>query len=236
MRQRTFSQPWFQKQGFQKRWLQKQWPQNIAMSIGVLVKFTDAMKGKAVKAIVLVALLSWFTNVLAHHVLGRPSYSLNEDSNTPPSMQVETQIGEYYITYMAFPAFPKPNEAGRVNLYASRIDNGGLFIGDITFKVRDDSWFADKEELLGVQQIDDGVYRQGFIFKEAGDFIISAEFSEAGEHYVIDFPLRIGEPISLGPVGITVIIVLVVMVTVSISQRKRLQRLKARQHHNAMGE
>ena len=43
--------------------------------------------------------------VQAHHVLGRPSYSLNEDSTTPPSMQVETQIGDYYITYMVFPAF-----------------------------------------------------------------------------------------------------------------------------------
>jgi len=42
--------------------------------------------------------------VQAHHVLGRPSYSLSEDSTTPPSMQVETQIGDYYVTYMAFPA------------------------------------------------------------------------------------------------------------------------------------
>ena len=32
----------------------------------------------------------------AHHVLGRPAYSLNEDSNTPPSMQVETQIGDTF--------------------------------------------------------------------------------------------------------------------------------------------
>jgi hypothetical protein len=55
----------------------------------------------------------------AHHVLGRPTYSLNEDSNTPPSMQVETQIGAYFVSYMAFPAFPKPNEAGRVSVYAT---------------------------------------------------------------------------------------------------------------------
>jgi len=34
----------------------------------------------------------------AHHVLGRPTYSLNEDSNSPPRMQLETQIGDYFIT------------------------------------------------------------------------------------------------------------------------------------------
>ncbi len=34
----------------------------------------------------------------AHHVLGRPAYSLNEDSNTPPAMQAEIQIGDYLVT------------------------------------------------------------------------------------------------------------------------------------------
>ena len=58
----------------------------------------------------------------AHHVLGRPAYSLSDDSNTPPSMQVETQIGDFYVTYMAFPAFPQPGQQGRVNLYATHRD------------------------------------------------------------------------------------------------------------------
>lgn len=172
-----------------------------------------------------------FSLSYAHHILGRPSYSLGEDSNTPPSMQVETQVGQFYITYMAFPAFPKPNERGRVNLYASRIDNGNPYVGEITFKVKDDSWFSDKEEVIGVQQIDDGVYRQGFIFKEAGDYIVTAEFEADGEPYIIDFPLRIGDPKPIGPIGISVTIILIVIVGVNITQRKRLKRLKAQQHH-----
>ena len=171
-------------------------------------------------------------NVLAHHVLGRPSYSLGEDSNTPPSMQVETQIGEYYVTYMAFPAFPKPGEAGRVNLYASRINNGLPFNGKVTFKVRDDSFFSSKQEQLGIQDIDDGVYRQGFIFKEAGDYIITAEFESGGEPYIIDFPLRIGEPIPVGPIGISIFVIAALLIFVNITQRKRLARIKASQHHN----
>lgn len=170
-------------------------------------------------------------HVLAHHVLGRPSYSLGADSNTPPSMQVETQIGEYYVTYMAFPAFPKPNQNGRVNLYASRIDNGNTFDGDVTFKVKDDSWFSSKEEILGTQKIDDGVYRQGFMFKKAGNYIVTAEFQSGGEPYIIDFPLRIGEPSPVGPIGIAVVIIILVIVVVNITQRRRLHRMKAQQHH-----
>ncbi len=171
--------------------------------------------------------------VQANHVLGRTSYSLGEDSNTPPSMQVETQIGDFYVTYMAFPAFPKPNQQGRVNLYASRIDNGLPFDGEVTFKVRNDSWFSSTEETLGTQKIDDNVYRQGFIFKEEGHYIVTAEFESGGEPYQIDFPLRIGEPISVGPIGLTVGILILVLIVVNVMQRKRRFQLKAQREHRA---
>jgi hypothetical protein len=167
----------------------------------------------------------------AHHVLGRPAYSLSEESNTPPSLQVETQVGDYYITYMAFPAFPKVNEQGRVNLYASRIDNGAPFSGQVIFKVRDDSWFSQNEEVLGTQPIDDNVYRQGFMFNKEGNYIITAEFESGGEPYIIDFPLRIGDPAPIGPIGITVAILVIVLVLVNIVQRKRRFRLKAMREH-----
>ncbi len=164
----------------------------------------------------------------AHHVLGRPTYSLNEDSNTPPSMQVETQIGAYFVSYMAFPAFPKPNEAGRVSVYATRLDDGTPFAGKITFSVRDDSWldawFPRRKEALGVQSSQDYTYRQGFIFKEAGDYIITAEFESGGEPYLIDFPLRIGEPWSVGPLGIAVGVIAALLIGVNLVQKKRLPR------------
>ncbi len=165
----------------------------------------------------------------AHHVLGRPAYSLNEDSNTPPSMQVETQIGDYFLTYMVFPAFPKPGESGRLNVYASRIDNGDTFTGKMTFLVRNDGWFADKnEETIGTQDVYDGVFRQGFLFKEKGSYIITAKFESGGEPYVIDFPLQIGESSGMGPIGIALAVIVFVLITVNVIQRKRLMREKIR--------
>jgi len=162
----------------------------------------------------------------AHHVLGRPSYSLSGDSNTPPSAQVETRIGNYYVTYMVFPAFPMPNQPGRVNLYASRVDNGAPFQGRVTFKIIDNGWFQDQEELLGVQEVDDNVFRQGFEFSKAGHYIIRAEFAPDGELYKIDFPLQIGETGSFGPLAIVIAIILVVLLGVSITQRKKLVAAK----------
>jgi len=53
--------------------------------------------------LVLVSCLCAGNEAVAHHVLGRPAYALNENSNTPPSMQLETVIGDYFVNYMVFP-------------------------------------------------------------------------------------------------------------------------------------
>lgn len=174
-----------------------------------------------------------FDAAQAHHVLGRPSYSLNEDSNTPSSQQAEVRIGDYVVTYMVFPAFPRPNAPGRISLYVKRLDNGDTFDGKVTFKIRNDVLLPGlrnvQEESIGVQELDDNrVFRQSFQFSRAGDYILSAQFSVDGEPYVIDFPLRIGD---VPPVSAAVIAggaVLIVLVVVSVTQRRRAMTGKIR--------
>jgi len=170
----------------------------------------------------------WSGPAYAHHVIGRPAYNWNEDSNTPPSMQVDIQMGDYFITYMVFPAFPKPNEPGRINLYAKRIDNDKPFTGKISFTVRDDSWFSNNEERIGVQTVDDNVFRQRFLFRKPGAYIITAEFNDGGMPYIVDFPLQIGPPSRIGIIGAVVGLTVGLLVIVNIIQRRRLTRMKVR--------
>ncbi len=186
--------------------------------------------------VIVFSLLMVCYSAQAHHVLGRPSYSLGSESNTPPSAQVETQIGDYYVTYMVFPAFPEPNQPGRVNLYISRIDNGETFQGRVTFRIIDDGWFNSRQELLGIQEVDDNVYRQGFEFNEDGDYIIRAEFAPDDELYKIDFPLQIGEKSLLGPIGIGVAVILIMLFGVNIMQRKKLVTARIKSAHKASSD
>ena len=168
-------------------------------------------------------------DALAHHVMGRPSYNLNEDSNTPPSMQIETRIGDYLVTYMIFPAFPRANAPGRINLYASRIDNSQPFRGRVRFLVRDDRWLLPtEEEMIGEQPADDNVFRQGFQFSRDGDYIITARFEADGQPYSIDFPLRIGNPSRIGVIGTVAGGILLLLLVVNLTQRRRLRLEKMR--------
>jgi len=186
-------------------------------------------KAGYILAFLIAALIS--SQVFAHHVLGRPSYSLNEDSNTPPSTQIEMLIGDYNINYMAFPAFPKPNEQGRINFYASHIITGKSFVGEVTFKIKNDNWFSSKETTLGVQTEDDHIYHQSFAFKNEGDYIISAEFQDNDIPYKIDFPLRVGSPTTISPLGILVGGFLLILLIANTLQRKKLTRFNTKRHH-----
>ena len=173
----------------------------------------------------------------AHHVLGRPAYALNEDSNTPPAMQVETWVGNYDFNYMVFPAFPRPGAPGRINLYVRRTDTGRAFTGKVTFTVKDDSWLnwlglGRAEETLGVQPPDDAVYRQGFVFKKPGSYLIAASFTADGEPYIIDFPLQVGARSPLGPLGVTIGLLAATLVGVSLMQRRRAMTGKIRASHD----
>ncbi len=167
----------------------------------------------------------------AHHVLGRPSYSLTEDSNTPPGTQEEAQVGEYLVTYMVFPAFPRPDEPGRVNVYVSAIHTGEPFLGSVGFKVKKDSWFGGHYEPLGNQPPDDNVYRQRFLIDKAGDYVVSVAFNAEGETHQVEFPLRIGAPWPVGPIGAGVVVLVVVLIAANVVRRKRLLTAKLRSAH-----
>jgi heme exporter protein D len=136
-------------------------------------------------------------------------------------MEIETQIGDYTVNYMVFPAFPKAGQRGRINLYAAHLDTGQAYSGEVRFKVRNDSWFSNAEEIIGTQQPDDFVFRQGFEFSVDGDYIITADFVANGEPYTIDFPLRVGAPVGIGPLGIAVAAIVLVLLSVSVMQRRK---------------
>ncbi len=182
-----------------------------------------------------VMLLTLSCNAWSHHVLGRPAYNLGEDSNTPPSMQVEVRIGDFLVTAMVFPAFPDPDERGRINIYATNSVTGVAFQDEITFSAKRDSWFGGRKQVLGVQVPYDGVHRQGFEFDREGEYLITASFKVDGETYHFDFPLRIGEP-GFDPMVVAAVSLLVLLLGISLLRAKRIQREKVRLAQKATRE
>ena len=114
-----------------------------------------------------------------------------------------------------------------------RIDDGTPFPGEIAFKIRHDPWYSwlglgGDEEALGLQSPDDNVFYQRLNFPQAGDYIVTAQFEAGGEPYTMDFPLRVGDPLPVGPIGLAVGLLAIVLVAVSVIQRRRAMTGKIR--------
>ncbi len=175
---------------------------------------------------------SQINKVFSHHILGRPSYQLNEDSNTPPSLQGEAEMGEFYVTYMIYPAFPKPEEPGRISIYIKRYKNSRSFDGAVKFTARYENLFSFSNfDSLGTQRLDDSVYRQSFNFHQSGDYTIRAKFRANEEDYTLDIPLRVGAPKFIGPIGIVVGVIFALLILVSTVQYSRSMNGKTRTQH-----
>jgi hypothetical protein len=193
---------------------------------------------KAIKAILLIAVL-WLglaPPVAAHHILGRPAYSLNEDSNTPSSIQGEALVEDFMVTFMVFPAFPKPGEPGRIHLYIKPVDGSDPFQGKVAFKVEKENSIPflgnSKPAPLGVQPPDSNVFRQSFKFSDAGDYLVTAEFKAGGKPLHVDFALRVGAPPALGLYEILFALLVAVIVIFGALHRKRAMTAKIRAAHD----
>ena len=171
------------------------------------------------------------TQSFSHHILGRPAYSLNEDSNTPPSKQIELYVGDYTINYMVYPAFPKPHEAGRINFYASHSDSGKSYVGKVAFSVKEDGWFSKASNNLGTQEHEDNIFHQDFTFDKEGDYIITAEFHDGAVPYSINFPLRVGAPTGFGTMGTFLALAVFVLLVLTSLNQTRLQRMRTSRHY-----
>ena len=160
----------------------------------------------------------------AHCVAGRETglpvivHTRNADAETATILQEESGAGALRGVIHCFSA---------TRDFAMTALDLGFYIslsGIVTFSARQDSWapWLDTGKVtLGRQPIDAAVYRQSYKFKEAGDYLISAEFAVDGEPHILDFPMRVGAPALFGPTGIIVAGVAFILLCVTLLQRRR---------------
>ena len=172
------------------------------------------------------ALLLISQTAAAHHVLGRPAYSLNEDSNTPSSIEVEGEVGDFLVKLMAYPAFPRPGETGRLNFFARHSKTGQPFTGTVRFNIKEDSWFKSTITPLGAPLADDHVFRHTFKLGKDGDYLVTAQFEHGGQTHDVELPLQVGGRWPVGPVGGGVALLALILLVGSLVNRQRLLRAK----------
>ena len=91
----------------------------------------------------LLALLLLATVAHAHHILGVPHYSYDEDYPQTPVLSYRVDAGEYDVKMTGYPGKVEPGERCSLHLYIHHKATGRLFDAPVTMTVVRDRMFLE---------------------------------------------------------------------------------------------
>jgi hypothetical protein len=165
--------------------------------------------------------------VFAHHILGIPHYSYDEDYPQTPVLSYRVEAGEYEVTMTGYPGKPEPGERCSLHLYIHHKMTGALLDVPITMTVTRDRAFLDDPIIYGPMEarLDERIYKFHPRFDVEDDYLVRVEFEIEGKPWRIDLPMVVGEPGSpvlvLGLCGGGLAAFLVVVRAARIKRRRR---------------
>jgi len=166
--------------------------------------------------------------VRAHHILGIPHYSYNEDYPQTPVLTYRVEMGSHEVKMTSFPGKPRPGESCNFHVYIKHLSSGELFQDSVTLTVLLDRMIGEDSVVYGPIQakLEEAIFKFYPLFKEEANYITRIEYFADGEPMIIDLPIVVGEPGSpwkvLAGVGAGVILFLVGIRATRIKlQRKR---------------
>jgi hypothetical protein len=149
------------------------------------------------RALLLILLALFFAApAAAHHILGIPHYSYDEDYPQTPVLTYQVEAGSYDVKMTGYPGRPAPGDRCSLHLYIHRKSTGELLNVPVTMTVTRDRMFLDDPVVYGpmTAELEERVYKFHPRFEEEADYLVRVEFEADGAPWMIDLPMVVGEP------------------------------------------
>lgn len=132
----------------------------------------------------------------AHHILGVPHYSYDEDYPQTPVLTYRVDAGEYDVKMTGYPGKVEPGQRCSLHLYIHHRVSGKLFDAPVTMTVTRDRLFMTDPVIYGPMpaRLDERIYKFHPHFEDEGEYRVMVEFEAAGAPWSIEMPLVVGEP------------------------------------------
>ena len=132
----------------------------------------------------------------AHHILGIPHYSYDENYPQTPVLTYHAELGPLEMKLTGYPGNPKPGEACSLHVYLRRLDGGAPFDAPVTLSIMRDRFLGDDPVVYGpiTAQLEESLYKFYPRFEEEANYIVRVEYEVEGVPWIIDLPMVVGEP------------------------------------------
>lgn len=145
-------------------------------------------------ALLLVGLFSVGTP--AHHIMGIPHYSYDENYPQAPVITYKVMAGPYVVELTGYPGKPAPHELSQMHAYIYQAkEKTRVFPGPIQARVERDR-LGEQEVVFGPvdTRFDENLHKFSPVYQEPGVYRVRLEMQLEGQPYEIDFPIEVGYP------------------------------------------
>ena len=166
--------------------------------------------------------------VFAPGVLAKENRPMAAESMDAALNRVETNIGDYHISFTSTPSLVKPNQRGQINLQIKPVNGAEKMTGNVTFKLRESGLFLQPMNVLGVKAPLDNEYQQSVLLQQSDRYVVTAEFFIKDEFYSLDFPLQVGALPNSRFKAIAISVTVILFIAFVIGQLNRWKMLGLR--------
>ncbi len=168
----------------------------------------------------------------AHHILGIPHYSYDEQYPQAPVITYLVDAGPLEVRMTGYPGKPEPGERCALNVYIQRKDDGSLFEGKVTGSALRKNFVKDSVVYGPVEaELEDAVYKFYPHFEHEANYLFRVEFETEDAPWIIDLPMVAGEPGSpwavLGGTLGGVVLFLIVIRAIRIKMQRKMAESSA---------
>jgi len=162
----------------------------------------------------------------AHHILGVPHYSYDEDYPQTPVLTYRVDTGRYDVKMTGYPGKPEPGQRCSLHLYIRHNETGSLLDARVKMTVTRQRFLLSDPVIYGPMQaeLDERIYKFHPHFDLEGEYLVSVEFEAEGEPWRVDVPLVVGEPRS--PVVVLGVSLSGLVLFVLIARALRIKRAR----------
>jgi len=164
-----------------------------------------ALRGTVLLAVVSTLMLGLPRSAVAHHILGIPHYSYDEDYPQTPVLTMQAEAGPYEIRMTAYPGVPTPGEPCYLNTYIRNRDSDMPYDGPVSLTVTRDRVFGPDPIVYGptAAELSEAVYKFYPTFPVEASYTASLQLDVEGETWTVAVPVTVGEPVSpWGPLAL----------------------------------
>ena len=170
------------------------------------------------------------TPAWAHHIMGIPHYSYDENYPQAPVLKLIENVGQWEFQLTGYPGKPVPGVPTELHVYVVDAESRRLYQEPVSIEIHRLSLLGTRSKVYGPREttLSENVYKFYPTYEVEGNYEITLAFPDGDVTSTLTFPMVAGEPGSptliLGGGAFAFVLFLLVIRSLKIKRARRLER------------